>query len=121
VVQDLAQIKQLVSTPLPKQDPVGHREQVNKLASWLGWIAEKISVLEFELAKLKEEKLLPKSKDYTELDRNIQLDADVAEAYKRVNLLKRYEKAIYTIISIGQTEQRSMSEEMKRRLDDSAT
>jgi hypothetical protein len=112
--EDITQVKDILSKPLPHDNLENLRYEISVNVAWLGRVAYLKRLWEQKYREEKNRYLLPKDKAYTDLDRETQVNANVAETHRKYGTLQDFESHLSTRISTAQTLLNSHMVEMKR-------
>lgn len=81
--------------------------------AWIGRVSHLKRLAEQEYRETKNRYLLPKSKEYTDLDRETQINARCAEIYFDFGVLEDYERALYNRVSSAQSSLNSIDRQLR--------
>lgn len=116
VIDPMAEVKEALSVQLNPDDLQQVKLQAAIAEAWQSRVAYEHRTQKRLLAMLKRQMLLPKSKDYTDMDRTIQLEAAVADQQALVDILSDYANHLATRITLAQSLIKSLGGEMRAGL-----
>lgn len=112
----LAQVEELLEQPLYTDNGVQLAAQLVEIEAWGSRVAFLLYSSKQELDRKKRLALLPKSKEYTDVDRITRQEADCAEYQAKTDYLAQIQELIKRRISLGQTILKAMRTEMETRV-----
>lgn len=112
-MEELEELKSELAEPLDTENGNNLSKQLANAEAWSARVSSLYRAAEKTLAEAKPKSLIPKSKDITELDRNIFLESELATEVSQVNLLKDFAEIIKRRISLGQTLLKNMTQEIE--------
>lgn len=98
---DFEKLGLFLSTPLPIGNKAQTKRAIAEAVSWLGRVSWLKREAEYHYRKDKNIYLLPKAKDYTDLDREVRVKADIADVAKDYHYLQDLEQALLTYIDVA--------------------
>jgi hypothetical protein len=111
-MEELTEVVELLGVPLDTDNGSVLVAQLADVEAWQGLVSNKYRAAQALLAQNKSKFLLPKSKDWTDMDRTIQLEASVGEFQADVDRLRDMQEQIQRRISLGQTMLRGIRAEI---------
>ncbi len=115
-IDPVAEVRELLSEQLDEDNQVALRHQIAVAEAWQARVAFQYRNAQRLLAIMRKQYLLPKSREYTDMDREITLGASTADQATLVELLKDYQDILARRISVGQSMLKSNTQEMKAGL-----
>jgi superfamily I DNA/RNA helicase len=112
----LPEVAELLSEPLDTDNFGNLMKQLARAEAWLGRVSFQYRNAERFLSQAKKTMLMPKSKDYTDMDRTVMLEADTRTQQAQTEILKDYQDALARRLSLGQSIMASQRQEMKSSL-----
>lgn len=116
VIDPMPEVKKLLTEQLEVDNPHQCKKQAAVAEAWQSRVSYEFRIQKRVLVTLKRQYLLPKSKEWTDMDRTIQLDAAVADQQALVDILGDYANHLATRITLAQSVLKSTSMEMKSGL-----
>lgn len=116
MLHGIKEVEKLLQEEIDTDNPTHARAQAAQCEVWQGNVSYQLNNARKILADLRRQYLLPKGKDYTDVDRTINLEAAVSGQQCIVNLLKDQQDAVKNRISFVQTLLKSVEQEMRSSL-----
>ncbi len=99
----MKELDELLQTPLDTDNPKVLAEQLATIEAWQAVVSSRYRKAQQDLSEIKAKCLYPPEKGMTVMDREIRLDADVAEYKNKADQLGDIADIIKRRISLGQT------------------
>lgn len=115
-IDPMPEVRKLLEEQLAEDSPAELRKQVVIAEAWQSRVSFQWRNNQAVLAQLKRQMLLPKSKEYTDMDRTVNLEASVSTQQATSDILKDYSEQLGRRISLGQSLLSSSKMEMKAGL-----
>lgn len=112
-IKELASVEEILNEPLYTDNGVQLAAQLVEIEAWGARVAFLLYTAKQELDRKKYQALLPKSKEYTDVDRVTRQESDVAEYQSKADYLAQVQELIKRRISLGQTILKAMRTEME--------
>lgn len=109
--KDIEEVRKLLLERLDEDNGAHVREQLSKCEAWSGRVSYMYRLALSELFEARRKALMPKARDYTELDRTTLLQAHTREYQQRADELRDLQEIIKRRISLGQTIMKSLTGE----------
>lgn len=115
-IEVMPEVSLMLSEPLDTDSFVNLQKQLARAEAWQGRVAFQYRNAERFLSVIKKQMLMPKSREWTDMDRTIDLEARTADQQCTADLLKDYAEALQKRISLGQSFMASSRQEMKSNI-----
>jgi hypothetical protein len=112
----MEEVAALLAEPLDVDNFVNLQKQLARAEAWLGRVAFQYRNAARFLAIARRQLLMPKSKDYTDMDRTINVEAMTADQQCSADMLKDYADALAKRLSLGQSFMASQRQELKSNI-----
>ena len=112
----LGELRTLLAIPLSTTDGNELANQLVEVEAWQGLVSEAARSASQELSEARRRMLLPKSKDYTDMDRTVGLEGSVALEQYRADHLSDLQDIIKRRISLGQSLIKNLTTELNSGL-----
>lgn len=110
-MKDIEKLREILNERLNEDNGARVREQLSICEAWSARISWMYRLALSELYEARRKALMPKGKDYTELDRTTLLAAHTREYQQTADELKDLQEIIKRRISLGQTIMKSLTGE----------
>lgn len=110
-MNEIDELRKLLNERLNEDNGAAIREQLSKCEAWSARVSYMYRLALSELFEARRKALMPKGKDYTELDRTTLLAAHTREYQQTADELRDLQEIIKRRISLGQTIMKSLTGE----------
>ncbi len=109
--EDIEKLRNILNERLDEDNGARVREQLSLCEAWSARVSYMYRNALSELFEARRKALMPKSRDYTELDRTTLLAAHTREYQQKADELRDLQEIIKRRISLGQTIMKSLTGE----------